>query len=148
MFVFFHPCCKSESAEVTQPSDLEPSEDNSRTSSGIKEKKYDEDSRDEPRDQTTSGPSIKDSLLSIKFLSICIYATIAQTRMNSIPGWTYSWLQVRIILTIFTRNVFMLGKLISLESADRTPFEDVRTHIWHLESWFGFSFQVFSKYRQ
>ena len=146
MFVFFHPCCKSESADVTQPSEHEPSKDNSRTSSGMKEKKYDEDSRDEPRDQTTSGPSIKDSLLSIKFLSICIYATIAQTRMNSIPGWTYSWLQVRIILTIFTRNVFMLGKLISLELADRTvrtPFEDVRTHIWHPESmiWIFKSFQ-------
>ena len=96
MFVFFHPRCISESA-VSKPPELEPSEDNSRTLSGIKEKKYDEESRDEPRDQTTSGPSIKESLLSIKFLSICIYATIAQTRMNSIPGWTYSWLQVWIL---------------------------------------------------
>ena len=40
-----------------------------------------------------TGPSVKESLLSLKFLAICIYATIAQTRMNSIPGWTYSWLQ-------------------------------------------------------
>ena len=43
-----------------------------------------------------SEPSVKESLLSLKFLAICIYATIAQTRMNSIPGWTYSWLQERI----------------------------------------------------
>ena len=94
MFVFFHPCCKSEQAS-TEPPELEPSENDSRTPSEMKDNtKYDDESRDDgSRVQTTSGPSIKESLLSIKFLSICIYATIAQTRMNSIPGWTYSWLQ-------------------------------------------------------
>ena len=45
---------------------------------------------------SSAGQSVKESLLSLKFLAICIYATIAQTRMNSIPGWTYSWLQERI----------------------------------------------------
>ena len=96
MFVFFHPCCKSEQAS-SEPPALEPSENDSRTPSEMKDNtKYDDESRDDgSRVQTTSGPSIKESLLSIKFLSICIYATIAQTRMNSIPGWTYSWLQER-----------------------------------------------------
>ena len=96
MFVFFHPCCKSEQ-DSSEPPVLEPSENNSRTPSEMKDNtKYDDESRDDgSRVQTTSGPSIKESLLSIKFLSICIYATIAQTRMNSIPGWTYSWLQER-----------------------------------------------------
>ena len=52
----------------------------------------------EPDKETSpgAGPAVKESLLSMKFLAICIYATIAQTRMNSIPGWTYSWLQERI----------------------------------------------------
>ena len=95
MFVFFHPCCKSEHAS-SEPAELEPSENDLRTPSEMKDTKYDDESRDDgSRVQTTSGPSIKESLLSIKFLSICIYATIAQTRMNSIPGWTYSWLQDR-----------------------------------------------------
>lgn len=40
-----------------------------------------------------TGPSVKDSLLSIKYLSICVYCIILQTRMNSIPGWTFTWLQ-------------------------------------------------------
>ena len=108
MFVFFHPCCKSEQAS-SEPPVNEPSENDSRTPSEMKDNtKYDDESRDDgSRVQTTSGPSIKESLLSIKFLSICIYATIAQTRMNSIPGWTYSWLQER---------YFQLQKLNDMEN--------------------------------
>ena len=58
----------------------------------IEEKQGEGDKEKSP----AAGPSVKESLLSLKFLAICIYATIAQTRMNSIPGWTYSWLQERI----------------------------------------------------
>ena len=52
------------------------------------EKKEDSDKPAPP-----AGPSVKESLLSLKYLSICVYCVILQTRMNSIPGWTYTWLQ-------------------------------------------------------
>ena len=40
-----------------------------------------------------SMPSVKDSLMSLKFVSICVYSIILQTRLNSVPGWTFTWLQ-------------------------------------------------------
>ena len=51
------------------------------------------DGDDKAAAKPPAGPSVKDSLLSIKYLSICVYCVILQTRMNSIPGWTYTWLQ-------------------------------------------------------
>lgn len=49
--------------------------------------------KEKDRKDVDPGPSAKDSLLSLKFLSVCVYCMVLQTRMNSIPGWTYSWLQ-------------------------------------------------------
>ena len=55
---------------------------------GSKEK-MNEDNTTNEKEQN----SVLKSIASLKFISICIYAIIAQTRMNSIPAWILSWLQ-------------------------------------------------------
>ena len=77
-------CCYGQKSSVEETSTATDDENDQKLFESDKETK------------SSAGPAVKESLLSLKFLAICIYATIAQTRMNSIPGWTYSWLQERI----------------------------------------------------